>query len=326
MFIKEKNAKLLIFGRPLLNLLIFGGMNLTSDKPRVTYTVWLIRLIVFSAAVYNFSFQIYNVINGLAGDDLWIMNFNEHFPVFAFFYVIYSRGNKIKNFAVKISEKCVLLKLNDKTFNKMNQLSWILSIFAIVAIGNTPFFTYYQAVSASDCEPRFKSIYFGISTTSTNRAIISAASEIIYCLICLFVQLHGSFLILIICIIGECYQTVNNHFIRLANASLESMNHFQRQHYSLNNLTKEFNRLFSPAILILFCSHITQLIGTTGYVKSQQNLLSILFTQPFYVSAILWCNAILPIARVAYILLLIITMAHKLHQRVSGTGERTPQK
>ncbi|GAB6019719.1 hypothetical protein CHUAL_001273 [Chamberlinius hualienensis] len=303
---------------PLVSVLKLFGINIqfAEGKQSFSYLMWLMRWLTFVNAIYNFAFEIYGITNGITTEDLWVLGFIDHFSVYGFLYIFCKRGDKIVQFTVQTMLICVSNHSNDETvFKRIRKMCWFLVIVSFAMVIHILFIIYPLASTFAECDRQFRVEFFGIETTPIMRAIVSGGTELSYFFTSFAIQLYSSFVILIIYLMGIGYQNINQTFSRLVNVELDDINRFQEQHQQFNEKIQNFNRLFSPAIVVLVCCQMTLIIGTTGNIKThidvyqkQQNQ-SIMTT--FSMIYILLC----PICRGTIGLVMLLKMTHRVHQQ-----------
>ncbi|GAB6019709.1 hypothetical protein CHUAL_001263 [Chamberlinius hualienensis] len=271
--------KLLQSCRPFLLMLNLSGVNLYLSEPsprrkRNRYIWWLLRFAILICANYNFGYQIYTLTNGFGTDDLWILCFNDHLFVLAFLYVVTFREVEIKQFTKNLMQSTI--------FNTEN-------------------------------EALIRQIGFQLESP-TLRGIFSVIVESAYCYTCLLVQIYAGFVTFIIYLIGICYQNKSRSFKQLPNISIDKIISFQEQHHRLNAIVDHFNKLFSPSVLVLMLVLMGQVMGTPGNIKSQQVLFEVFPTKTFFSIFLRSCNAISPIIRASYTLLVLFKTTNNVHR------------
>ncbi|GAB6019700.1 hypothetical protein CHUAL_001254 [Chamberlinius hualienensis] len=306
--------------RPLLILIQLVGLKIefSDDQRKCNVIQWFIRIFLLVAASYNFALQSYVNMNGFGTDDLWVLTFSDHFSVFAFIYIFSIRGRKISKFIIetlKISLSNQTYSTKPTSIRHIRRKVLILSVMPFVMTLSAPAFVYYIVLTTVNCEEWFTFYYFGIKTTPTLRGIISAISDSNYNLMLLIVQIYGSFIIMIIHVIGIGYENLNRSFSQLKFISMKNINKFQEEHYTLNEICNQFNQLFSPAITVYVCMQMLQIMGTTGNIISQFTIDSQQPNQHFAIKVIFWFNVITPPIRSFYVILLLLKTTHNLHQQ-----------
>ncbi|GAB6019720.1 hypothetical protein CHUAL_001274 [Chamberlinius hualienensis] len=261
--------------------------------------------------------------NGLSTEDLWILSFIDHFSVYGFLYIICKRGDEIIQFTVQTMLISVSDHFNDETvFKRIRNMCWFLVIVSFALVINSLLIIYPMALSFAECDRRFRAVFYGIETTPIMRAIVSGGTEVSYFFASLAIQLYSSFVILIIYLMGIGYQNINQTFDRLVNVELEDINRFQEQHQQFNEKIKHFNRLFSPAIVVLVCSQMALVIGTIGNIKAQIAMYRREPDESIFATFIIVYNVVCPIGRGTVGLVMLLKMTHLVHQQSREVFDR----
>ncbi|GAB6019704.1 hypothetical protein CHUAL_001258 [Chamberlinius hualienensis] len=301
--------------RPFIMLLKLFGSNLDrSPAPRSSRCKkWVIRVVTFLMASVNAVCCINSLCNGFDSGDLWILCFAEFVFVLTFLYVLSTREKEIQNFIVNLLETAK--GVDTSQIDHMCKCHVGTALFLVFSY--SPVCTYYQIMVAIKCEKIFQLNYFGHSTSSSVRVMVTVISELSYNLTCLTAQLYAIFIILTIRMLALCYENANNNFKSLKATSVEITNKYQEKHQKLHKMTDQFNRLFSPAVLVLILFHIGSIIGTPGNVRAQV-MWNQLFAYPALLPTVVtWFGSIFPVIRAAFITITLLNVTHNLHQQVN---------
>ncbi|GAB6019713.1 hypothetical protein CHUAL_001267 [Chamberlinius hualienensis] len=301
--------------RLMFNLLHLSGLNADFFHVRRLFCIrWILRFLVLSTGMVNFVYMVQTLHNGLGSDDLWILCYCDHVFIFVFLFVTSMRELEIRQFTIDVIKMAISTTEKELVIREITKMFHIFAFISLSMLIPLPFIAYLQVDVSIKCEEWFQLRFFEWKTSPLIRGIITGIIEIFYGYSCFIFAIYTGFIIVLIYMLSIAYENVNSAFARLERVTVSKLENYQEQHLELSKITGKFNRIFSPAILVLVAVLFGKIIGIPGNVRACQEQYSAVSSLKFYSTFSTWWDVSSPSARSIYVLFFLFKMAHHVHQ------------
>ncbi|GAB6024737.1 hypothetical protein CHUAL_009868 [Chamberlinius hualienensis] len=296
-------------------MLRFTGYDISVDgKSRSSCIVWLFRFAAFLVVAAYTSKQIYPIaVDGFQLPDLWILVYNDHWITLSFLYIVCRRGDKIAKFIHNLMKVFILLKFDGSVFKHFKRycriLVGILWTYVIIFAIAFPMLT--EIVVYLD-DSAYVFVTSGLKPSDKMWRSILAACHITLMLLSFFYcETFVLFTVLIVKFFDACFQHINlaikNHGSEFRSNDLK----YQQLYRNVVLLIQEFNKLFSPTIMIIVLVKIGQITASCVNLQDTLAMWKSSYDPDGYKAAYFF--TVFPISKAVIGMLLLIHEAHNMH-------------